>query len=105
MEQKYRIDRVELISYPNQRRKAIHSARCRYWAKSRFVRCECYGEKLEYVNFRGSLFSKVKFNKTVFGAVIFGDQSLTIVFSAMLLFQIAYLCLVSSRIAFLQMLV
>lgn len=82
MEQKYRIDRVELVSYPNQRRKAIHSARCRYWAKSRFIRCECNGEKLEYVNFRGSLFSKVKFNKTVFwGCDFWGSKFNNCVFS------------------------
>lgn len=64
----YKIDRLRLITYKGQKQKVIKDLRCRYLAKSQFVKCNAQSKKNIYVNFRGSHFKKVSFD----GAELFG---------------------------------
>ena len=59
--QKYKIDRTNLITYKHQKTKKVKSARCRYLAKSHIVNCDAQNQSFIYVNYRGSIFKKVKF--------------------------------------------
>lgn len=59
--QKYKIDRTNLITYKHQKPKKVKSVRCRYLAKSHIVNCNAQNQSFIYVNYRGSIFKKVKF--------------------------------------------
>lgn len=73
MGQAYRIDRINLITYPGKRKKILQSCRCRYLAKSRIVNCSAKGQTFGFVNFRGSIFTKVNFEKaTISGCDFWG---------------------------------
>lgn len=75
MGQKYKIDRLNLITYKGQKRKAIRSLRCRYMAKSHVVKCNAQSQKFEFINFRGSQFKKVNFKRAVFDGCDFWGTS------------------------------
>lgn len=64
MQQRYKIDRINLITYPRKKKKILKSCRCRYLAKSHIVNCSAKGQTFDFVNFRGSIFTKVNFEKT-----------------------------------------
>ena len=66
MAQAYRIDRINLITYPKQKKRTLYSCRCRYLAKSHIVRCSAKEQKFEFVNFRGSTFKRVDFENATF---------------------------------------
>ena len=66
MGQAYRIDRLNLITYKGQKKKSINSLRCRYIAKSHVVNCEAQSQTFDFVNFRGSCFTKTTFKEAVF---------------------------------------
>ena len=51
MGQAYRIDRINLITYPGNRKKILQSCRCRYLAKSHIVNCSAKGQTFDFVNF------------------------------------------------------
>lgn len=68
MGQAYRIDRINLITYPGKKKKILQSCRCRYLAKSHIVNCSAKGQTFDFVNFRGSIFTNVNFE----GATIKG---------------------------------
>jgi len=75
MSNHYRIDRLHIITYKNQKKKALKDLRCRYLAKSQFVKCNAQGKKFYYVNFRGSHFNKVSFdNANFFGCDFWGTS-------------------------------
>lgn len=69
--QKYKIDRTNLITYKHQKTKKVKSARCRYLAKSHIVNCDAQNQSFIYVNYRGSLFKKVKFQNCKIGGCDF----------------------------------
>lgn len=62
--QAYIIDRIKLITYKNQKKKIVNSIRCRYLAKSHFVKCNAKNQSFVYVNFRGAIFTNVQFQKS-----------------------------------------
>lgn len=62
MGQKYRIDRLKLITYKCKPKKVVKGLRCRYLAKSQLVKCNAKNQKFDYLNFRGSIFKKVDFS-------------------------------------------
>ncbi len=66
MSQAYKIDRLNLITYKCQKKKIVKSLRCRYMAKSHVVNCNAQMQTFDYVNFRGSHFTKVNFKGTRF---------------------------------------
>lgn len=66
MSNQYKIDRLRIISYRNQKKKILKDLRCRYLAKSQLVKCNVQSKKIIYVNFRGSHFKKVSFDKAEF---------------------------------------
>lgn len=66
MGQAYRIDRISLITYKNQKKKQIYNLRCRYIAKSQFVKCTAKNGKFSYVNFRGARLKQVCFDGAKF---------------------------------------
>ena len=66
MSTSYRIDRLHLITYRNQRKKVVNDIRCRYLAKSQFINCNAQNKKFTYANFRGSHFKKVSFDSSEF---------------------------------------
>ncbi len=73
MGQAYRIDRINLITYPGKRKKILQSCRCRYLAKSHIVNCSAKGQTFDFVNFRGSIITKVNFEKaTIKGCDFWG---------------------------------
>ncbi len=59
-----KIDRIYLISSAGKRR--LKSMRFRYISKSIFANCKGDGETFEYINFRGSHFTKSSFKKAKF---------------------------------------
>lgn len=63
--QAHRIDRIILITHKCQKKKNLHSLRCRYLAKSHIVNCDAQNQSFIYINFRGAIFSKVKFNNSI----------------------------------------
>ena len=66
MNQKYKIDRINKITYKGQRKKKINSMRCRYIAKSHIVNCDGASSNNKYINYRGSQISKVNFCNAIF---------------------------------------
>lgn len=65
---RYKVDRLNLITYRNQRKKEVYNTRSRYLAKSQIVNCVATNKEFTYTNFRGSRFKKVSFN----GSKLFG---------------------------------
>ena len=63
--QTYKIDRINLITYKCQKKKVVKSVRCRYLAKSHIVNCNAQNQSFVYVNFRGAIFKKVKFQNSI----------------------------------------
>lgn len=75
MGQKYKIDRINLITYKGQKKKTVKSLRCRYIAKSHIVNCNAKTQSFEFVNFRGAQFKKVSFrNATFYGCDFWGTS-------------------------------
>lgn len=75
MNQAYRIDRLNLITYRGQKKKTMQSLRCRYIAKSQVINCTAQAHFFEYVNFRGSHFKNVDFgNATFYGCDFWGTS-------------------------------
>ena len=71
--QAYKIDRINLITYKCQKKKTLKSVRCRYLAKSHIVNCNAQNQSFVYVNFRGAIFKKVKFqNSKISGCDFWG---------------------------------
>jgi len=66
MSTSYRIDRLHLITYRNQRKKVISDIRCRYLAKSQIINCNAKNKKFTYANFRGAHLKKVLFDGSEF---------------------------------------
>jgi len=58
----YKIDRLNLTAYKSNRRK-LRSLKYRYLAKSQIVRHNAIGTRFQFVNFRGSRFLKVRFDR------------------------------------------
>lgn len=71
MKQAYILDRINLITYRGQKKKHMLSCKCRYLAKSHVVNCDSVEQTFEFVNFRGSVFTRVKFCKVVFNGCDF----------------------------------
>lgn len=63
--QAYKIDRINLITYKNQRKKVVKPLRCRYLAKSHIVNCNAQNQNFTFANFRGAIFKKVKFQNCI----------------------------------------
>ena len=59
--QAYKIDRINLITHKFRKKKNLMSVRCRYLAKSHIVNCNAQNQSFVYANFRGAIFTKVKF--------------------------------------------
>lgn len=57
----HKINRIKLITYKCQRKKVLKSVYCRYLAKSHVVNCNAEKQEFKYVNFRGSIFTKINF--------------------------------------------
>ena len=75
MNQAYRIDRLNLITYKGQKKKIMQSLCCRYIAKSQVVNCTAQAQAFEFVNFRGSHFKNVDFrNATFYGCDFWGTS-------------------------------
>lgn len=71
--QTYRVDRINMITHKCQKKKTLKSVRCRYLAKSHIVNCNAQSQFFFYVNFRGTIFNKVKFNtSTITGCDFWG---------------------------------
>lgn len=66
MGQAYKIDRLNLISHKRQKKKVVKSLRCRYLAKSHVVNCSAQSQTFDFVNFRGSCFTKINFKDAIF---------------------------------------
>ncbi len=66
MSQEYRIDRLNLVSHKWQKKKELSDLRCRYLAKSVVVNCKAQGKNYDFVNWRGSIFSRMKFKTVCF---------------------------------------
>lgn len=66
MEQAYKIDRLNMVTYRGQKKKIVKSLRCRYMAKSQVINCNAQSQSFTFVNFRGSHFKKVNFKNAVF---------------------------------------
>lgn len=77
MNQAYRIDRLNLITYRGQKKKTMQSLRCRYIAKSQVINCTAQAQSFEYVNFRGSHFKNVDFGNAAFYGCDFWGTSFT----------------------------
>lgn len=75
MGQKYKIDRLNLITFKGQKKKMVKSLRCRYMAKSHVVKCNAQLQTFDYINFRGSHFKKVNFKSAVFDGCDFWGTS------------------------------
>ena len=76
MKQSYKIDRLNLITYKHQKKKHLQSINSRYIAKSHIVNCLAVNQSFKYVNYRGSIITKVKFNNVFFMVVISGEHHL-----------------------------
>lgn len=46
------------------KKKMVKSVRCRYLAKSHIINCNAQNQSFIYANFRGAIFTKVKFNNS-----------------------------------------
>lgn len=99
--QAYKIDRINLITYKCQKKKIVKSVRCRYLAKSHIINCNAQNQSFIYANFRGAIFTKVKFNNSTITGCDFGELPLRIVISVEQEFQIVYSWLANSAIAIL----
>lgn len=66
MGQAYRIDRLNLITYKGHKKGVVKSLRCRYIAKSHVVNCSAQSQTFDFVNFRGSCFTKTNFKNAIF---------------------------------------
>lgn len=68
MGQQYKIDRITLFTSKRirkiQKKKVMKSCRCRYLAKSHFVNSSAMNQAFEFVNYRGSIFTRVCFDKS-----------------------------------------
>ena len=75
MKQSYKIDRLNLITYKHQKKKHLQSINSRYIAKSHIVNCLAVNQSFKYVNYRGSIITKVKFNNVFFYCCDFWGKS------------------------------
>lgn len=73
--QAYKIDRINLITHKCQKKKNVKSIRCRYLAKSHIVNCNAQNQNFIYANFRGAIFTKVKFNNSTINGCDFWGTS------------------------------
>lgn len=63
MTERYNVERINKITYPGKRKKRLNSYWCKYLAKSKIVNCLANQIEFYCINFRGSLFSRVVFEK------------------------------------------
>ena len=79
----------------------VKSVRCRYLAKSHIINCNAQNQSFIYANFRGAIFTKVKFNNSTITGCDFWVTTFKYCDFSVAIIQIVYSWLVNSAIAIL----